>query len=99
MRALLMILMTLAVNMVSVRMVRRMMLLALLVLVLVLMLADWRFKHAQHQILVRWHDRRELSALPVYVLLLRAVHPASKSSTLQIKSRIPFVSPSTRTAT
>lgn len=62
MRALLMILMTLAVDMVLVRMVRGMILLALLLLVLVL--ADRRLKHAQHQVLVRRHDPRELPALP-----------------------------------
>lgn len=60
MRALLMILMTLAVDMVLVRMVRGMILLALLLLVL----ADRRLKHAQHQVLVRRHDPRELPALP-----------------------------------
>lgn len=91
-----MILMTLAVNMVLVRVVRVVVLLPLLMLML---LADRRLEDAEHEVLVGRDDPGQLPALPEQRLLFTAVHPAPDSSSLQVESWIPFVSPSSRAAT
>lgn len=69
----------------------------LLSLLLLLLLTDRRLQDAQDEVLAGGHD--DLPALPEEVFLLAAIHPAAKTTTLEIEPRIPLASPPSWTAT
>lgn len=99
MTALPIIWMTLAVKVtLGVRLIRVSTLLALLLLLL-LLLIDRRLEDAQHEVLAGGYDPRDLPALPEEGLLLAAIHPTAKTTTLEIESWIPLASPPSWTAT
>ena len=66
---------------------------------LLLLLIDRRLEDTQDEVLAGRYDPRDLSALPEESLLLAAIHPTAKTTTLEIKSWIPLASPPSWTAT
>lgn len=66
---------------------------------LLLLLIDWRLEDTQNEVFAGRYDPRDLSALPEECLLLAAIHPTAKTTTLKIKSWIPLASPPSWTAT